>query len=95
MLPYRHFSIVMNRDRRLAFFTAVNIDGNQFQRPDDESGNWSFDDRIDREAQLAGDFYGPDEWVDEDDLVRLTAVIIETVRSGPLGIARGGKRLSI
>ena len=31
-------------------------------------------------GSLAGDFYGPNEWVDEDDLVRLTAVIIETVR---------------
>lgn len=26
-LPYRHFSIVMNAERRLAFFTACNIDG--------------------------------------------------------------------
>jgi endonuclease G, mitochondrial len=26
-LPYHHFSIVMNADRRLAFFTACNIDG--------------------------------------------------------------------
>jgi endonuclease G len=69
VLPYRHFSIVMNRDRRLAFFTAVNIDGNQFQRPDDESGNWSFDDRIDREAQLAGDFYGHNPF-DRGHLVR-------------------------
>jgi acetylornithine deacetylase/succinyl-diaminopimelate desuccinylase-like protein len=32
-------------------------------------------------GSLAGDFYGPNEWVDEDDLVRLTAVIVETVRS--------------
>lgn len=30
-------------------------------------------------GSLGGDFYGPNEWVDEDDLVRLTAVIIETV----------------
>ena len=27
LLHYRHFSIVMNADRRLACFTAVNIDG--------------------------------------------------------------------
>lgn len=30
-LPYHHFSIVMNADRRLAFFTAVNIDGKRIK----------------------------------------------------------------
>ena len=27
MLPYHHFSVALNKERRLAFFTAVNIDG--------------------------------------------------------------------
>lgn len=31
-------------------------------------------------GSLGGNFYGPDEWVDEDDLVRLVAVIVETIR---------------
>ena len=31
-------------------------------------------------GSLGGGFYEPDEWVDGDDLVRLTAVIVETVR---------------
>jgi acetylornithine deacetylase len=31
-------------------------------------------------GSLGGDFYGPNEWVDGDDLVRLAAVIVETVR---------------
>ncbi|MCL6709954.1 DNA/RNA non-specific endonuclease [Pseudomonas sp. R2.Fl] len=30
-LRYHHFSIVMNADRRLAFFTAVNIDGSRIK----------------------------------------------------------------
>lgn len=30
-------------------------------------------------GSLAGNFYGPDEWVDVDDLVRLVAVIVQTV----------------
>ena len=30
-LKYHHFSLVMNRRRRLAFFTAVNIDGRTAQ----------------------------------------------------------------
>src|SRR5262249_44292337 len=30
-LPYHHYSVVLNARRRLAFFTAVNIDGTQEQ----------------------------------------------------------------
>lgn len=30
-------------------------------------------------GSLGGNFYGPNEWVDVDDLVRLTAVLIDTV----------------
>ncbi|NKB87079.1 MAG: M20/M25/M40 family metallo-hydrolase [Acidobacteria bacterium] len=30
-------------------------------------------------GSLGGNFYGPNEWVDEDDLVRLVAVIVETM----------------
>lgn len=33
-LPYHHFSIVMNADRRLAFFTACNIDGRLLRHVD-------------------------------------------------------------
>jgi len=44
-------------------------------------------------GSLGGDFYGPNEWVDEDDLVRLTAVIIDTVRRwSALGNAAGPGR---
>ena len=32
-------------------------------------------------GSIGGNFYGPDEWVDEDDLVRLAAVVIDTTRS--------------
>ncbi|MBV1695745.1 MAG: trypsin-like peptidase domain-containing protein [Hyphomicrobiales bacterium] len=37
-LPYRHFSIVMNADRRVAFFTACNIDGKHSRHVDRDSG---------------------------------------------------------
>ena len=57
VLPYRHFSIAMNRKRRLAFFTAVNIDGNTERRPSSFRARWSFDDRIERDAQIGGEFY--------------------------------------
>ena len=32
-------------------------------------------------GSIGGNFYGPDEWVDEDDLVRLAAVVIDTTRN--------------
>jgi endonuclease G len=37
-LPYHHFSIVMNADRRLAFFTACNIDGKHSRHVDRDDG---------------------------------------------------------
>ena len=37
-LPYNHFSIVMNADGRVAFFTACNIDGKHSRHVDRDSG---------------------------------------------------------
>lgn len=37
-LPYHHFSIVMNADRRLPFFTACNIDGKLSRHVDRRTG---------------------------------------------------------
>jgi endonuclease G, mitochondrial len=57
ILRYTHFSIVMCETRRLAFHTAVNIDGRQWvglNRRDDE---WFFDPRISLEMQVGNDFY--------------------------------------
>ncbi len=53
---YEHFSIVFNKDRRLAFFTAVNIDGRklvQVHRRD----VWKYDPRIPLADQLSNTFY--------------------------------------
>src|SRR5262249_44482114 len=38
-LKYEHFSIVMNRSRRMPFVTAVNIDGNTWHRVDRKTGH--------------------------------------------------------
>ena len=63
-LKYHHFSVVLNGRRRLAFFTAVNIDGQVHRRDDLPRGEardkWFYDPRIDRAAQLGDDdrFYG-------------------------------------
>lgn len=57
ILRYTHFSIVMCETRRLAFHTAVNIDGKQWvglNRSDDE---WFFDPRISLEMQVGNNFY--------------------------------------
>ena len=74
LLTYRHFSLVMSRERRLAFFTAVNIDGSllfDFPRSRDV---WHFDPRLDTAYQVADPFYsnepGPKGFFDRGHLVR-------------------------
>lgn len=62
VLPYTNFSIVMNRARRLAFFTATNIDGGTAQaikRKGPES--WYYDPRIDRAHQVGNALYAGNE----------------------------------
>lgn len=55
-LTYTNFSIVMNKERRQPFFTAVNIDGAQIKDvPRD--GKWGIDGRIAREHQLGNEAY--------------------------------------
>lgn len=58
ILDYVHFSIVMSRSRGLAYFTAVNIDGNQkvkIRRTEED--NWKFDSRISEEYQYGNEVY--------------------------------------
>jgi endonuclease G len=55
-LRYEHFSVVMNRERRLCFFSAVNIDGKhpaKSPRP-----GWQWDSRISKEFQIKDECYG-------------------------------------
>ena len=63
LLRYTHFSVVMHGRRRLAYFTAVNIDGENMQRVarKDEGGShgWIFDRRIKKSQQVGNDFYRP------------------------------------
>ena len=55
-LEYTNFSIVMNKERRMPFFTAVNIDGAQVKEVE-RSGKWLFDPRLEREHQLGNEAY--------------------------------------
>jgi endonuclease G len=57
-LPYHHYSVVMNAKRRLAFFTAVNIDGTQESKLDKrEKDKWIFDRRVMRRLQIGDEWY--------------------------------------
>jgi endonuclease G, mitochondrial len=57
VLPYHHFSVVLNKERRLAFFTAVNIDGKLGKKPRRQRDQWFFDPRVTEDEQTGGDIY--------------------------------------
>jgi len=65
-LTYQHFSVVMNAERRMAFLTAVNVDGSTWISVDRETGEpreaearevWFDDPRIAPDAQTTQDLY--------------------------------------
>lgn len=67
-LKYTNFSIVMNKERRQAFYSAVNIDGAKLEdRP--RNGKWTIDSRIAREHQLGGEAYSNNP-IDRGHMVR-------------------------
>src|SRR5262249_28611411 len=57
-LQYHHYSVVLNSKRRMAFFTAVNIDGtlekNLGKR---EKDKWIRDHRVDAQLQIGNEWY--------------------------------------
>jgi endonuclease G len=69
LLPYHHFSVVLNRERRLAFFTAVNIDGASSMRLKREKDRWALDPRVPADEQTGEDAYR-DNPLDRGHLVR-------------------------
>lgn len=67
-LEYTHFSVILNRRRRLAQVTAVNIDGAQLEdvpRGDD----WHLDDRVPESEQAGPALYANND-LDRGHLVR-------------------------
>lgn len=56
-LDYEHFTVEMSRDRRMCFYSAVNIDGETSRKT--KRGPWLYDPRIPREAQIMKECYGP------------------------------------
>lgn len=57
VLPYPHFSVVMNGLRGLAFYTVVNIDGHQLVDLPRDSDRWFLDSRIAETEQIGEDLY--------------------------------------
>jgi endonuclease G len=68
-LRYHHFSIVMHRMRRLALFTAVNVDGKRLRRPPRDSDRWILDPRL-PESEQTGEAVYRDNDLDRGHLVR-------------------------
>jgi endonuclease G len=69
VLTYHHFSVVMNRRRRLAYYTAVNIDGSISRGLDRDHDKWFFDPRIERDDQVGEPLYTNNDF-DRGHLVR-------------------------
>jgi endonuclease G, mitochondrial len=69
VLPYHHYSAVLNRARRLAFFTAVNIDGTTSMRLKREKDRWFLDPRVPADEQTGEAAYR-DNPLDRGHLVR-------------------------
>ncbi len=68
-LDYEHFSILMSKSRRLALFTAVNIDGSASVSVPRGGDPWVFDGRIPEEAQAGDELYADNDF-DRGHLVR-------------------------
>lgn len=67
-LEYTNFSVVMNKERRMPFYTAVNIDGSKV-KDIERSGKWLFDARMSREYQLGNEAYKKND-IDKGHMVR-------------------------
>jgi endonuclease G len=60
VLRYLHFSVVLNGDprRKMAFYTAVNIDGARWTNLDRGNDVWFYDPRVPEELQNGDELYG-------------------------------------
>jgi endonuclease G len=68
VLDYVHYSLVMNKERRMTFYTACNIDGTSLKKIP-RGDKWMLDDRLDPKYQLGNDAY-KDNKLDRGHMVR-------------------------
>jgi endonuclease G len=57
VLRYNGYSVVMNKDRCLAFYSAANVDGSMRPTLSGRNDKWLFDDRISRDHQIDDSYY--------------------------------------
>lgn len=69
LLPYLHFSVATHAERRMALFTAVNIDGAQARKVKRKEDVWSFDPRLTEGNQVGNALYAGND-LDRGHLVR-------------------------
>lgn len=60
-LDYTHFSIVMSKSRRLAYYSAVNIDGSQLVHVKRSNDKWYFDPRMSKDFQSGPELYSKND----------------------------------
>ncbi len=66
-LKYFNYSVVLNKERKLAFFSVVNIDGSQQQDVGKREGDsWLRDPRVDKSFQIGDEFYGKQAALEAD-----------------------------
>jgi len=68
LMPYEHFSLAMHKERKLALFTAVNINGNELYSISRDD-HWVKDPRINASYQTGEDLYAGNDF-DRGHLVR-------------------------
>ena len=79
-LKYHHYSVVMNKKRRLAFVSAVNLDADApFRHERKGKDRWYLDPRMDEELQAANEFYSANP-LDRGHLTRRADVRGDTAR---------------
>lgn len=81
-LDYVHYSLVLSERRRVALYTAVNIDGAHVVRLGREGLPWMLDKRVPADKQLGPRYYANNPW-DKGHLVRRSDPVW-----GPLRVAR-------
>jgi len=69
LLHYMHFSVAMHKARRIALFTACNIDGGKLYNIRRGSDRWNLDPRMNPEFQIGNELYR-DNPLDRGHLVR-------------------------
>jgi len=57
ILNYNGYSVVMNKERKIAFFSAANVNGGVNFNVSGTGNNWLTERRISKEYQLEDDFY--------------------------------------